>query len=93
MTRNQAKNILPQFIAFANGSQMQLKNLGDKWQDADRIDFECDPSRLRVKPEPREWWIFTNLNSGGSVSQKKISTTPIVAHDYCHVIHVREVLD
>lgn len=72
MTPERAKELLPEFTAFANGATLQIRGKGMhppcRW-----VDMDCEPTwgdltEYRVKPEPREGWIvpsnFHEQNDG-----------------------------
>lgn len=52
MTREQAKEILPIFKAFAEGKTIQILNEG-KWCDLYDTDFKSPINKYRIKPEPK----------------------------------------
>ena len=52
MTREQAKEILPIFKAFAEGKTIQILNEGE-WCDLYDTDFKSPINKYRIKPEPR----------------------------------------
>lgn len=56
MTREHVKELLPIIQAYADGKTIQYKNRLDKWEDvtqAETLGFEEDPSKYRIKPEPK----------------------------------------
>lgn len=52
MTKEQAKEILPIFKAFAEGKTIQILNEGE-WCDLYDTDFKSPINKYRIKPEPR----------------------------------------
>jgi hypothetical protein len=61
MDRERAKELLPEFTAFANGEEIQYrsKGLNIAWVSLTSIDDEpmwSDTCEYRVEPKPREWF-------------------------------------
>ena len=52
MTPNIAKELLPIIKAFSEGKQIQFFG-GTIWEDRNTLSFDSDPSRYRIKPEPK----------------------------------------
>ena len=52
MTKEQAKEILPIFKAFAEGKTIQILNDGE-WCDLYDTDFKSPINKYRIKPEPK----------------------------------------
>ena len=55
MTREEAKNLLPIIQAFAEGKDIQIRNITDDgWDDIndDRMSFCAKAEAYRIKPEP-----------------------------------------
>ena len=52
MTKEQAKEMLPIFKAFAEGKTIQILNEG-KWCDLYDTDFKSSIDKYRIKPEPK----------------------------------------
>ena len=52
MTKEQAKEILPIFKAFAEGKTIQILNEGE-WCDLYDTDFKSPINKYRIKPEPK----------------------------------------
>lgn len=57
MNKDNAKDYLPLVQALAEGKEIEWMNVNDKWQVLLEYSFESDPSKYRIKPEPREVWI------------------------------------
>ena len=56
MTREEAKNLLPIIQAFAEGKDIQIRNITDDgWDDIndDRMSFCAKAEAYRIKPEPK----------------------------------------
>ena len=54
MTLDIAKVLLPIIKAFSEGKQIQYFNIiYNKWEDIDSPKFDDEPSRYRIKPEPK----------------------------------------
>ena len=52
MKRETAKELLPIIKAFSEGKQIQFFG-GTIWEDRNTLSFDSDPSRYRIKPEPK----------------------------------------
>ena len=52
MTKEQAKEMLPIFKAFAEGKTIQILNEGE-WCDLYDTDFKSSIDKYRIKPEPK----------------------------------------
>lgn len=52
MNREHIKELLPIIQAYANGAEIQLNREG-KWKDIVNPAFSSEPSKYRIKPEPR----------------------------------------
>ena len=52
MKRETAKELLPIIKAFSEGKQIQFFD-GTIWEDRNTLSFDSDPSRYRIKPEPK----------------------------------------
>ena len=60
MNRNRAKELLPIIQAFAEGKDIQYKTeLSNGWNKASYPIFS-DEKEYRIKPEPREFWLFAS---------------------------------
>ena len=46
------KKLLPFINAYIEGKQIQIF-YDNKWHDKDECSFDSDPSRYRIKPEPK----------------------------------------
>ena len=89
MNRERAKELLPIIQAFADGKTIQAKKIASTgWIDVDNyLDVSTD-HEWRVKPEPREFWIFTeNMRA---YTDKMVGPNPEEDPLY---IKVREVCD
>lgn len=53
MTKENAKELLPVIQAYAEGKKIQIKQSNDTWLDisVNDVDFCCEPSFYRIKPE------------------------------------------
>ena len=99
MTKALAKQWLPIVQALADGKQLQFLSsvVGDipgarEWVDVPTGDkLIDDPSRYRVKPMPREFWL-----GGTSTGTYQIYETFEISErkraEGYRIIHVREVL-
>lgn len=62
MTRDEAKQLLPIIEAYANGEEVQYKDLNDDWYTRDDLRFAGNPNRYRIKPKPHV--IYVNMYAG-----------------------------
>lgn len=96
MTRDRAKELLPIIAAFAEGKEIQRFDHSDKtWKNCfypDEISFETD-TKLRIKPEPREFWLGM-YNQEGLQGGVYLTKEEAIKNSICNsVIHVKEVID
>ena len=96
MNRETAKALLPIIQAFAEGKTIESSNTrGSDWfEHKEDVTFNLEPTRYRIKPEPREFWIV-NWNDGHTTvySQKPSTDGAIVNHpNFRNMIHVKEVI-
>lgn len=52
MNPQTAKELLPIIKAFSEGKQIQFFG-GTIWEDRNTLSFDSNPSRYRIKPEPK----------------------------------------
>ena len=52
ITRENVKELLPIFKAYAEGKTIEVKNFKGEWIETDEPYFDSTPSNYRVKPEP-----------------------------------------
>lgn len=64
MNKENAKDFLPLVQALAEGKVIQYK-YSDGWDDAQELDFGSDPSRYRIKQEPRRIWMNEYASGNG----------------------------
>ena len=90
MKRERAKELLPVIQAFADGEEIECRNIRQR----DRQDWHsindpgwCKSNEYRIKPEPREFWI--DLTEREFIESGKGSKYWGEEND---VIKVREVL-
>ena len=60
MNRERAKELLPIIQAYAEGKDVQIK-LDNGWMTLKSTSF-YDDSEYRIKPEPREYYIYCNAS-------------------------------
>lgn len=96
MNRERAKELLPAFTAFVEGETIQCRarDSNDAWvclDDDDNRPAWIESCEYRVKPEPREFWLY--FNPPNKKGLDKICTEfPTHGFDR-NYIHVREVLN
>lgn len=100
MTIKNANDYLPIIAAAARGETIQFDrsttNLPN-WEDLDKhADWQLGnpPSRYRVKPNPREFWLFCPPDGRRTVlkSEKEVEDWSNASGRRYELIHVREVL-
>lgn len=52
MTKEQAKKLLPIITAFAEGKTIEVMNTSGHWDEINIPNFDVDPKKYRIKPEP-----------------------------------------
>ena len=54
MTREEAKELMPIIQAFSEGKTIEIYN-NREWKDLiiESVNFDCEPSCYRIKPEPK----------------------------------------
>ena len=62
MTRDEAKKLLPVIQAFADGKDVQVKQLDGSWYDISNPGFGVGAENYRIKPEPLECWVLKDSN-------------------------------
>jgi hypothetical protein len=62
MNRDRAKEWIPIFKAFSDGTGIQERTINSGWTCAESIDVTMSPSYYRIKPEPEV--IYVNKLSG-----------------------------
>jgi len=95
MNKETAAEFLPLVQALADGKTIQVKHTLGIWKDFIAPSFSCSPEDYRIKPEPREWVIFTD---GESIYHKGPSDCDDVRVSYgkntaLKAVRVREILD
>ena len=93
MNRERARELLPIIEAFANGEEIQFRasldpDLPDSWSDLPEderliMTFPADDYEYRIKPSPREFFLYEGTN-GWCVVQPNAACSGM--------IKVREVL-
>ena len=91
MNKDNAKDFLPLVKALAEGRVIQFKSDDAGWVDAaPDIGWTMRPSAYRIKPEPREWFLWRNCV--GELCPIEIrNDAPQPPMEQC--IKVREVLE
>jgi hypothetical protein len=88
MNKNNAAQFLPLVQALADGKTIQLLHTVRGWEDAENIDFSCPPESYRIKPDPREFWIYRDQYDGPYIASPQKPK-----YDWNEIIRVREILD
>jgi len=97
MTREQTKELMPIIQAFAEGKTIQIRDAGGTWWDVmdSGASFSQPVDAYRVKPEPREWIIFTDGETIYHKGQFDCDDPKVMygANTALKAIRVREILD
>lgn len=86
MNREMAKELLPIIEAYANGTVIEVTSDHHRWDVIDNPSFNVGAEFYRERPEPREFWINTAMDT---IARER----PPLADDRQHWIKVVEVLD
>jgi hypothetical protein len=98
MTREEAKVMASVLNAWADRKPIQFRNQGGDWFDLCGDSLPATSLELRIKPEPREWWIVRDVGCGtvpycfNSHERARATATAGALPDARELIHVREVL-
>lgn len=65
MNKDNAKDYLPLVQALADGKELQWSNDEGEWGTLADWGFTTEPKRYRIKPEPREWFVWVDENGRG----------------------------
>jgi len=98
MKRSEAKEFLFLIQEWAEGKTLQFKTYGsDRWVDVsddDCVAFNADPSRYRIKPEPRTFYaVEYSDGSIGFVCYSKEERDAFNSRGRAKPITLVEVLD
>jgi len=88
MNKNNAAQFLPLVQALADGKILQYAPDGSTWSDAKSPAFINQPEKYRIKPEPREFWIWRD---GPQDMFQGSEDDPDL--NWKELIRVREILD
>ena len=87
MTQEKAKELLPIIMAFAKGEQIQGRRLNNHvWKDMEDSDFSWPSSNYRIKPKPREFYLYRDKNDFA------VSAYP-PSSEWKEIIRVREIIE
>ena len=91
MNKENAHLYLPLVKALSDGKKIQYRLLGcSEWETLDDrggIDFCSPPGHYRIKPEPREWFLYRPEGCSDLIAySKKVSS-------YQNGIRVREIIE
>lgn len=89
MNKENAKEYLPLVQALAEGKTIQYKQDGI-WKDPLDLSFSLEAHKYRIKPEPRTFEVWRNLETGHMFSSFNPSKE---ARNGYERITVREVLE
>ena len=53
ITRENAKKLLPIIKAYSEGKKVQFFNDREEWEDRERLSFDSETHKYRIKPEPK----------------------------------------
>lgn len=90
MTREEAKAFLPILEAYSKGGMIQYLS-GGEWDNINGPAFDSGPSRYRIKPEPRTFWVVENKETIHVVKDSDRAKNYAALYN-CEIIEVREVI-
>ena len=89
MNKENASQFLPLVQALADGKTIQVLGCdGSEWIDIREVKFSDNPEAYRIKPEPREFWLFRDDPKN---FYNESDTKP--SGKWNELIKVREILD
>lgn len=90
MNRKGAKELWPIIKAFGEGKDIQYRaGAYDNWYSGDAFSFDQPPGEYRIKPEPREFYVYITCKGGTFVSRDNSVPTS----SSTEIIKVREVIE
>ena len=87
ITRENVKELLPIFKAYAEGKTIEVKNFKGEWIETDEPYFDSTPSNYRVKPEPN-YRAFINKEECWDEMHKHPDFGWVVAKDSKFMYHI-----
>ena len=87
ITRENVKELLPIFKAYAEGKTIEVKNFKGEWLETDELCFDSTPSNYRIKPEPN-YRAFINKKECWDEMHKHPDFGWVVAKDSKIMYHV-----
>src|SRR5689334_9865437 len=95
-TLDRARLAIPLLQAIVEGKDLQFKRDG-VWVDDPARDTDAatwfsimdSPQNWRIKPQPREWWICMDKQTGFNPT---LNGMPVETDERREVVHVREVI-
>ena len=87
ITRENVKELLPIFKAYAEGKTIEVKNFKGEWLETDEPYFDSTPSNYRVKPEPN-YRAFINKEECWDEMHKHPDFGWVVAKDSKIMYHI-----
>ena len=90
MTRENAKALLPIIEAYAKGDEIEVDQHNGTWKLVEDPTFLNVPPNYRIKPKPREWWIFRDRLYSTESAAYSTKANGFSDCASCEVIHVIE---
>ena len=87
ITRENVKELLPIFKAYAEGKTIEVKNFKGEWIETDEPYFDSTPSNYRVKPEPN-YRAFINKEECWNEMHKHPDFGWVIAKDSKIMYHI-----
>ena len=88
MNKENAHLFLPLVQALADGKTIQYSPFDSEWSDLSDPNFQESPDQYRIKPEPREFYIYRDDLDGCFYAKE---SKPDL--NWKEAIRVREILD
>ncbi len=90
MNAQNAKDYLPLVQALAEGNAIEYQDDHRNWVDCrSEMAFDLAPSRYRIKPQAREWWLVAGV--GNFLALDSIAKARQYTSDDAKIAHVKEV--
>lgn len=90
MNASNAKDYLPLVQALAEGKAIQMLACNGKWEEIEEPSFDCEASRYRIKPEPREIFV---VNDDDDLAYFDEGRAKAAACRVYRIVRYREVIE
>lgn len=96
MIPSQWKELVPIVAAFTNGEEVEeLFHHGpgdDVWMTVSVCAFSKGPSNYRIKPKPREIWVFKHAMFWSKINAIECLEKQSIGYSAKDIIHFKEVI-